>query len=564
MVAYSHAAGWRLPTPGHNPLPLILERGSRAELIIRFARLIGSQFSLPQIHKAVVEAVRLFCGAEKVRLFVVDPHTGELNTEGSTEPFVGLQAGQGLVGRAALAAEPLLVQDVEALGAVQDPAWPAGHRGSIIAVPLTAEGDVVGVLTLLRGDAQRPFDATQLSLTEELAPFVAYALHNAKLNADLRRAQTELLSVNAGLERKVQERTAQISRAKQEWEKTFDAIAAPIALQQDFVVVRANQAYARLANLPIAQAIGRTCHQLLAGRDSPCPGCPLLAARGGPVELTFGRSSFRASAYRFSDDPQDRTWVVQYQDVTEEKALQGKLRESERLASLGQLASGAAHEINNPLGFLTSNLRSLQGSLEELQGLLPADSDGSLTLQDGVDIIQESLEGARRVADIVRGLRELARQEIDRVEPCDVNASVSRVAPALFHDAPHRAPSLCLGAAQRAAIAPLQLDQLLEHLFRNARQAVTGPQSIYVRTYDLDDQVAIEVRDEGIGIAPEHLRRVFEPFFTTRGIGRGVGLGLTAAYGIVQRAGGTIELDSEVGKGTRVTVLLPKAPAHTA
>jgi signal transduction histidine kinase len=281
------------------------------------------------------------------------------------------------------------------------------------------------------------------------------------------------------------------------------------------------------------------------------------------------------------DDPNDATMVVHYQDVTQARALQHKLRETERLQMVGQLASGAAHEINNPIGFVTSNLNSLRGLLDELgpalEGLSKAlqaiergkpqaaiealkalDPLDPHTLADALEMVDESLDGAKRVGDIVRGLRELSRLEISRAEAADVNAAVTRVTRSQLGN--HPDVVLSLAATHSADIAPLQLDQALTHVLANAKQAVLPGQKISVNTFERDREVVIEVKDEGAGIRPEHLTRVFEPFFTTRGVGKGIGLGLTAAWGLVRRSGGMIEVESGgLGHGARVTLRLPIA-----
>ena len=183
-------------------------------------------------------------------------------------------------------------------------------------------------------------------------------------------------------------------------------------------------------------------------------------------------------------------------------------------------------------------------------------------IDDGLEMIDESLDGARRVGDIVKGLRELSRLEIGKREPANVSASVSRVTRSELGEATN--VTLQLEATLQADIPPLQLDQALGHLLRNARLATSKKEKIFVRTWQTNDRVMVQVRDEGVGIVRENLRRVFEPFFTTRGVGKGIGLGLTAAYGIVKRAGGEIEAQSEgPGKGSTFTILLPLAEQLT-
>jgi signal transduction histidine kinase/GAF domain-containing protein len=564
----------------------------------RFAQAIATQFTLPDLTHVAIARTRELCEAEGASLLLVDGATGELcfdavdgSAAGSLQR-VRLQRGVGVAGKVAVEGRPRLV-----VSAWDSPDFDRStdlrtgfHTGSIVAAPLVLGGDVLGVLMAVRSRGLPPFSPMHLERLVQLAPHVAIAVHNVQITTALRASQTEVLEANASLEAKVRERTAQISRAKQEWERTFDAIDEPIALIDGYTLRRTNSAYARRVGQRVSELPGRLCHRVFAGRESPCPECPLDKARGtslvGEIQVAdpiqARPATFRFSGYWMSDEPESRVVVVTYQDITHARHLQERLRESERLAAVGQLASGAAHEINNPLGFVASNLRTLRGLVDELRSpmrvltdAMAAAREGRIqdlqellsrlegpdlqVLDDGLEMIDESLDGARRVGDIVKGLRELSRLEIGKREPANVNASISRAVRAEFGEAPANL-DLQLQATRSADIPPLQLDQVLGHVLRNARQAVGKHQRIHVRTFDSGHEVRVEVRDEGIGISQDHLRRVFEPFFTTRGVGKGIGLGLTAAYGIVRRSGGDIEAESGgPGKGATFTVKLPLA-----
>jgi two-component system, NtrC family, sensor kinase len=244
---------------------------------------------------------------------------------------------------------------------------------------------------------------------------------------------------------------------------------------------------------------------------------------------------------------------------------------------LGQLASGASQEINNPLGYVIANLQSLQATLRELETgadaveraarlcgqNAPADAVRVLSevqarehATEGLEAVGEALEGAQRISGIVKGLRELSRQDLGKMEALDVNASVSRSVRAELQHMPPGAVQASLGARQRVWGCPLQLDQAVGAVLRNARQACpAGP--LQVRTRDEGGELLVEVQDAGGGIAAAMLPRIFEPFFTTRGGTKAVGLGLTLAYGVVQRHGGRIDVASGVGRGTTVTLRLP-------
>jgi signal transduction histidine kinase len=565
----------------------LVERAESAELVARFAKSIAQQIDLPRVVTETIARTRDLCDADGASLLLVDPTTGELTFDvvaggaGDRIQKIRLKRGQGIAGHVAQTAEAMLV------ASVRDSQWWDGScdslsgfvTGSVIAAPLVVGGDLFGVLEAVRGADRRPFTAAHLRRLTELSPHVGIAVYNAQITARLREAQALVLRDNAELERRIQERTEQISRGKREWEATFDAIAEPIAVQEGFTIRRVNAAYARRAGVGLTEIAGRKCHEVFAGRDSPCPGCPLAAGGELTGHLAIREGSFRFDGYRMPDG--DGRVVIHYRDLTREHLLEERLRESERLAAVGQLASGAAHEINNPLGFLVSNLRSLREQVNEMgevvaaanraEGLIragrTAEAARALKIaselpadlaQDGSEMIDESLDGARRVAEIVRALRELSRQQVSLAGAAEVNAALSRAVRAEFGDDAHQVV-LHSGPGAMAAVDPLQLDQALGHVLRNARQAVSGSQRVHLRTRATDTLVAIEVEDEGCGIPQENVRRIFEPFFTTRGIGKGIGLGLTATWGIVRRHGGDIDVQSEVGRGTRVTLRLPRA-----
>jgi two-component system NtrC family sensor kinase len=588
LLAAIHRAQGRLSNPAK----------SVADRISRFSHEIASQFAMPELVRVATAKIRELCEADGASVLLIDSSTGELTFDaveggaGGAIEQIRLPRGRGVAGKVAIEAKPRLVADVTATPDFDKTAdLKSGFAtGSIIAAPLLIGGNMLGVLMGVRSMSSPAFASLHLDRLVNLAPHVAIAVHNVQINSALRVSQAEVMEINSSLERKVNERTEQIIRSKQEWERTFDAIDEPIALMDGFVVRRANLAYAKTIGRSIREVPGTTCHEVFARRETPCPNCPLVLGRGAALKTEIetpdavaGRVlTFRLSGYWMSEDPASRTMVVTYTDVSQAKSLQEKLRESERLAAIGQLASGAAHEINNPLGFVASNLRNLRGAIDELRAPVRALSDALMmakekrledlveflsgieepdhqTLDDGLEMIDESLDGARRVGDIVKGLRELSRLEIGKREPADVNASVSRVVRTEFGEPPPHL-SLELKAGAMADIPPLQLDQALTHILKNAKQATPAKQRIVIETFNTGASVSVRVRDEGAGISKENVRRVFEPFFTTRGVGKGVGLGLTAAYGIVKRVGGDIEVESEgPGKGAAFTVLLPVA-----
>lgn len=476
------------------------------------------------------------------------------------EPVVSVVAdvfGAGVAGAVAKTREPTLVADVALDPRFDAEADSAGvpQARSLISVPLLAHGELLGVLQLVKTAHRRSFRDSERDLLTTIAPHVAIAVFNALNLKRLREAQALATVTQADLERKVQQRTALLVSAKREWESTVDAISEPLALLKDMTVTRANLHYARRAGLDVRAVPGRKCFELLAGRRSPCPGCPVsdVAQQPGPrqAELRMGALHLQVSTFPAGDDG---SMVVHYRDVSEQRLLEARLRHSERLASLGQLASGAAHEINNPLGFVISNLRSIDLLLSDLEKEAPLTGP---TVTEARQIAADSLGGAERVSAIVRGLRAMARQQTGEVELVHLEHAATRALSTVL--GPEAAVVTDFAVDARVRAVPLSLDQALGNLLVNAGQAVQQGGKITVSTGTTATDAWVKVADEGPGIPPAALPKIFDPFFTTRGVGGGVGLGLTAVWSIVTALGGRVEVESAVGRGSTFTILLPRA-----
>ena len=264
------------------------------------------------------------------------------------------------------------------------------------------------------------------------------------------------------------------------------------------------------------------------------------------------------------------------------KETQGHLVQSEKMASIGQLAAGVAHEINNPLGYIYSNLNTLKGYLTDLEDVatmatemandLPSDNPLSVKFntlakeldleflqEDLQDLVKESIEGATRAKKIVQDLRDFSRIDKQEREMFDVEEGISATLNIVNNELKYKAdivkefggvkPFECVGA---------QLNQVFMNLLVNAAHSIEDFGTITVRTgYQDDDYVWIEVEDTGKGIPEDVKNKIFDPFFTTKPVGKGTGLGLSLSYKIIQDHHGRFEVDSVVGKGTKFRVYLP-------
>ena len=256
-----------------------------------------------------------------------------------------------------------------------------------------------------------------------------------------------------------------------------------------------------------------------------------------------------------------------------------RLVQSEKLASLGELAAGVAHEINNPVGYVSSNLTTLQKYLAVYEKVLDApeaDSQEMSALKkklnyafirdDLQNLVKETQEGVGRVKAIIQDLKDYARTNVaTHYVASDIQVGLKSTLNIARVQLKNRADvRLQLGRLPLVECAPAQIDQVFLNLIVNAAQAMPEGKMgmIDIRTDSNDQQVWIEVQDNGPGIAPDVLKKIFDPFFTTKDPGTGTGLGLSVSQNIIQQHGGTLTVDSTVGVGTTFKITLPiKRPA---
>ncbi len=258
--------------------------------------------------------------------------------------------------------------------------------------------------------------------------------------------------------------------------------------------------------------------------------------------------------------------------------MAGQLSASERMASMGLVAAGISHEINNPASFVLGNLQFIQQGLATLSRSLKPELDGGAEgpvwgprQQEEFESIQqaasEAYEGTRRICEIVRDMRALSRMDDATTGWFELNEAI-RSALRITRAETTPAATLTVELAEGIQVrgSPGRVSQVFSNLLLNAAQAMSewkgSRREIRVSSHLLGDRAIIEVADTGPGIAPEHLSRVFQPFFTTKGVTTGTGLGLSISRDIVRRLGGDIEVQSEQGVGTVFTVSLPARPAE--
>lgn len=345
---------------------------------------------------------------------------------------------------------------------------------------------------------------------------------------------------------------------KDQWERTFDAIVDPIALiDRNEKILRANRGFGRALDLSIQDIIGRSYVALLG--ESP---------NGDPVaeSLADGVSRTREVRYPLLSGVQQVTTspyteggaagvVLILKDVSERREQEERILLASRLADIGQLAAGVAHEINTPLASIALRAESLLKAAEDPR-LVAVD-----TFKNFPRYLKTIDEEIFRCKKIIGGLLDFSRVRPPEVRETDINNIAEKAADLVGHQM--KLKQISVGVALDPALSRVQADdgqirQALVTLLMNALDATPAGGRVEIATRrGPGDAITLSVTDTGVGIPPEALDKIFSPFFTTKPVGQGTGLGLAICHGIVTSHGGDIRVESELTKGTRVSIILP-------
>lgn len=282
------------------------------------------------------------------------------------------------------------------------------------------------------------------------------------------------------------------------------------------------------------------------------------------AELAASEARYKALAAHLEERVAEQVKTIE--------SSQRQLFQAEKMASVGQLAAGMAHEINNPVGFVRSNLSTAQSYVEildQLAKLAKASGNAEIAaywrqedldfiLKDFATLLKESIAGADRVARIVADLKDFSKVDQAEEQIADINNSIRSVCNVATAQISKQAELLLtLADLPPTRCRPGHLNQVFLNLLLNAAQAMDRPGKICIATRVERESIAIEMSDTGRGMAPEVIERIFDPFFTTREVGQGTGLGLTVARDIIAAHGGILTVESKLGQGTTFTIKLP-------
>jgi two-component system NtrC family sensor kinase len=484
-------------------------------------------------------------GNNQLVIYALDTHMKTVLPKGVKAPLEGTSAGWVVRNN-----RPWITGDLaEEVRFVHDRKLLEDGIRSTISIPLF-EDKMLGVFNL---DSMKPhaYSGDTLDILRPVAKHISIALENALLFEE-------------------------ISKEKKEWEKTFDAITDMVWITDTKeTIIRANQAILGKTGLSIAELSGMHCGELLEKigiTAGECVRTETTAARQ-PSFREFkggGGSIFHLWAYPLADDDGKLYATVHYlKDMTSQKRLEQQLIRADRLASLGTLVAGIAHEINNPLGIIAAYS----------EALLDRAGDRSLLKMEEFEDFPEYLKTIHneifRCKEILRTLLEFARPQRGRFREIDINELIKEVMLLVNHKAKslnydislalnRDVPKVC---AEAGSLRQLFMNIIINAMFFTPEGGSIRIGSGWTRTVPLGAMEPVEmveawVRDSGAGMPESIVERIFDPFFTTKPIGEGTGLGLAICHKIAEEHGGFIDVESRLGEGTTFTIRLPAKGNH--
>jgi two-component system NtrC family sensor kinase len=386
-----------------------------------------------------------------------------------------------------------------------------------------------------------------------------------------------------------------VNIGKREWEDTMDSIPEMVLMcNPSGAITRCNRAVTTFTGLTYNQILGLDCLELFVRSGMEIISCDdnsgKMASEGGArhFELLFnelkqiGSDDVRGSVVTIHETTEFRRMNENLQKTSADlQQAQAQAFQQEKMASIGQLAAGVAHEINNPMGFISSNLATMGKYMQKLGAFETALIEAvqkrgdqetvalvndvrtemkiDFILKDLHTLLEESRDGAERVRCIVRDLKSFSHEDEAQCKPFSINECLDSTLNMARNEIKYVAdverdydPALPLLNGY-----PQKLNQVFMNLLVNAAHAIEEHGTIRLKTFSESGDIVVCISDTGRGIAPENLTRIFEPFFTTKVVGKGTGLGLSISYDIIKNHGGRLTVKSEVGTGTTFTVRLP-------
>ncbi len=500
----------------------------------------------------------------------------------SGSDVVPFRFGQQLTGWMLKNRKPLLINNLQDDTRFQTVASEGFRIHSLLSVPLRAKGQMVGLLNVFNKRTPEGFTKGDQRLLSIIASQSAQVVENARLYEELQRRSNELQQSEAKYRALMQE-------------------AGEAILLADFEnrrILEVNEKAEELTGLPRAALLGRNLAEVMPLEEFTEGVAFERMAAEGNVRLSMklgernGQPCYVDVSGTLVSYGDNRIIQVICLDVSERERLaahlrdhaeelerevvartrdlrdsQARLVQQEKMAALGRLVAGVAHEMNTPIGTINSNADTLNRSLQRLREIVSSDSTPDAIRKDPAliqvlsvveDIARINQLACERIVDIVGSLRNFARLDEAELQVADLHEGLESTLTLVHHELKNRIRVVKeYGDIPRIHCHPNQINQVFMNLLVNASQAVKGNGAITIRTFQEGDIVNVQISDTGVGIPPENLARIFDPGFTTKGVGVGTGLGLSIVFQIVKDHGGSIAVESEAGRGSTFTLRLP-------
>lgn len=526
------------------------ERFDDRSSLLEFARTLGTEINLEKVSRNILERVRQTFQIEKAALFLADPvHAGCF--------FVACGVGtEALTGISPLLREEELYEEEAGQDGSRTileghlrPAHPVLQREGLLHLQdLSVRHRRIGVIALGNLPPGRHFSSEDLDLLQALARYAAIALDNASLY------------------RSIETKALELERLRKYTENIIESInIAVLSLDLDGRVISCNRAFEQLYGIDRKELAGMRVEQVLPG--------DVIAS----IENAAGRAAWNyttvTNIYKlFLENRRGERLIVNLSvvplldplarnsgclivmdDITEKVRLEEQLLQVEKLSSIGLLAAGLAHEVNTPIAGISSYTQML---LKEMP-----DSDARKP------ILQKIEKQTFRAAEIINGLLNFARMNGTEFTEIDINHLIRESLNLLEHQL--RQGRIRVEPQLDDSLPPVvgnagKLEQVFVNLFLNAKDAMPAGGLLRIRTQRSDGSVEVDIADSGVGISEENIKRIFDPFYTTKRSGKGTGLGLAITYGIIQEHGGRIFVESAPHKGTCFKLRLPARETVTA
>lgn len=523
------------------------QRNRELTLLHRAGQALSSSLDLDQVLDTVLEEVRRLLDVVACSVWLNDPATGELVCQqviGPQSEIVRgwrLAPGEGLAGWVACHGESLIVPDTRAderhFEGVDERTGLKLH--SILCVPLQVKQNILGVLQIVDEKVNR-FDATELTLIEPLAASAASAIENARLLEKTRQQAQQVQHIISTVPEGV------------------------LLLDTDLRVLLANPAARKYLSILVGRDAISTHESLTRLGDRPLTELLTSPPKGLWHEVMAGNRSFELVARPMEAGPENEGWVLVIRDITDEKEIQQRAQQQERLAAVGQLAAGIAHDFNNIMAVIV-----LYGQMALRDPDLPPKLRERLTTID---------KQAKHATDLIQQILDFSRRAVLERQPMTLVPFLKEQVKLLERTLPESIKiALDYGPDEYTVNAdPTRMQQMIMNLAVNARDAMPGGGQLrlgleLIRIKDskraplpemkVGEWVRVTVADTGTGIPPDVLPRIFEPFFTTKAP-LGSGLGLAQVYGIVKQHNGHIDVTTKVGEGTTFIIYLPALPVE--